>query len=46
MASPRQTHTEAAKHKKSESKLFENIWLKFMDYIIGNGFQVTIEHIK
>ena len=33
-------------HKKSENKLSTNRWLTFVDYIIGNGFNVTIEHIK
>ena len=33
-------------NKKSKNKLSENRLLKFMDYIIGNGFKVTIEHIK
>lgn len=33
-------------HKKSKNKLFANRWLTFVDYIIGNGFNVTIEHIN
>ena len=37
--------TVASYNKNSKSELFENRWLKFMDYIIGNGFKITIEHI-
>lgn len=29
-----------------DSKLSKNKWLKFIDYIVVNGFHVTIEHIK
>lgn len=33
-------------NKNPESKLSGNQRLEFMDYIIGNGLQVTIKHIK
>ena len=36
----------ASYNKKSDSELSDNRWLKFVDYIIGNGFKVTVEHIK
>lgn len=29
-----------------DNKLSKNRWLKFVDYIVGNGFKVTIEHVK
>ena len=32
-------------HKNSENKLFMNRWLTFVDYIVGHGFYVSIEHI-
>lgn len=31
---------------KWDSKLSDNMWLKFIEYIIGNSFKVIIEHIK
>ena len=33
-------------HKKLANKLSMNKWLTFVDYIVGNGFHVIIEHIK
>lgn len=33
-------------NKKPKNKLSSDRWLTFVDYIIGNGFHITIEHIK
>lgn len=29
-----------------DNKLSKNRWINFVDYIVGNGFSITIEHIK